>query len=298
MRNKIEYRLLDVFTELPFGGNQLAVFPQAEGLSTELMQRLANELNLAETTFVSAGEGEREPRVRIFTPAFEMPFAGHPTIGTAICLAMLDGDNGRSEWTLQENVGPVSVRVDLDGAQPRATLAVAQLPEVSESSLSRADAAALLGVAEAEVIAEPLISSCGYPFQVIQLASAEAVARTTVQSAAWQRLLADHPVPDLYVVSVDGDRAKVRMFCIEIGIQEDPATGSAAAALAGVLAQPLTDGDYRYLLSQGEELGRPSQLQLDFSKRQGAVSAVEVSGSARLVGEGAFYLDQLCLQRG
>ncbi len=286
----LKYQLLDVFTRQPFGGNQLAVFSQAEGLTTAQMQQLAKELNLAETTFVSAGEAERMPRVRIFTPACEVDFAGHPTIGTAIALASQQTDQRCSDWQLLENVGPVPVKVQLLDSGPVAEFAVAQLPQVSLSPFSLADIAAVISLNLTDIVGETQHSSCGLPFHVIELTGREALAQAAADSARWQQVIGDDPNASLYLFCREGEQIFARMFGIAVGIAEDPATGSAAAALAGVLAQSLSEGDYAVEITQGVEMGRPSQISLCFSIAAGALTRVTVAGSAVLMGEGQFYL--------
>jgi len=286
----LKYQLLDVFTRQPFGGNQLAVFPDAEGLTTVQMQQLAKELNLAETTFVCAGEAAHAPRVRIFTPACEVDFAGHPTIGTAIALASAEADQRHSHWQLLENVGPVPVQVQLLESGPVAAFEVAQLPEVSLSPFSIADIAAVISLNLTDIVGETRHSSCGLPFQVIELTGRDALARAAADSARWQHVIGDDPNASLYLFCREGEQIFARMFGIAVGIAEDPATGSAAAALAGVLAQSRSDGDYEVEITQGVEMGRPSQISLSFSIAAGMVTRVCVAGSAVLMGEGQFYL--------
>jgi len=288
----LKYLLLDVFTQQPFGGNQLAVFPEAEGLSKAQMQQLAKELNLAETTFVSAAESPQQPRVHIFTPACEVDFAGHPTVGTAIALASRAGLQGESDWQLMENVGPVPVRVNLSGQQNRASFDVAQLPQVSPSMFSKEDLANVISLKLTDIIGETHHSSCGLPFQVIELTDRQALAQAAADSARWQQVIGDDPNASLYLFCREGERIYARMFGIAVGIAEDPATGSAAAALAGVLALSLSDGAYEVSITQGVEMGRPSQLQLSFQKDAGQVSRVSVGGSAVLMGEGQFNLPE------
>lgn len=290
------YHLLDVFTDQIFGGNPLAVFPEAEGLDEERMQRVARELNLSETVFVLPPQTPGcTHRVRIFTPARELPFAGHPTVGTAILLVSLgavpvEGDSAR--LVLEEGVGPVPVSVRLRNGTPVfAQLSAAMLPEVRPAPPA-AEIAAGLSLAEADLGSGeqgPEVVSCGVPFLIVPLRDREALARARVDMGLWERFLAEPWTGSVYLVA-PGEAAdlRTRMFGPAMGIVEDPATGAAASALAGYLAlrAPQAEGTLRWTVEQGIEMGRPSRLELEADKRGGAVTAVRVGGAAVRVGEG------------
>jgi trans-2,3-dihydro-3-hydroxyanthranilate isomerase len=292
------YYTLDVFTDRVFGGNPLAVFPDAREIPAGQMQRAARELNLSETVFVlppQTAEGTR--RLRIFTPGVELPFAGHPTVGTAILLAMLgevamEGDEARIVF--EEGVGPVPVTIRGRGGKPDfAQLSAAMLPE-SRPAPAREEIAALLGLSADEVGAEGYEAeavSCGVPFVIAPLRDLDALGRARVDPAVWQRLLADAWAPHVYVFTPETGSAadfRVRMFAPAMGIVEDPATGGAASAFAGYLATrgAAADGTLRWTVEQGIEMGRPSTLYLEADKADGAVTAIRVGGSAVLVGKG------------
>ncbi len=280
---KLAYVTCDVFTDVPFGGNQLAVFPDADGVPDALMQRIARELNLAETVFVQRS-ARHTCRVRIFTPARELPFAGHPTVGAACVLSALDRLGGSTEIVFEEGVGPVPVSIS--GAT--ATLTAAQLPEVTPAPVDATQAAELLGLAPAEVIGEPCVVSCGVPFVLVPLHTRAALGHARLRLDAWDRLLGHAAVRELYPVTrdaIDGFDLQVRMFAPAFGIPEDPATGGAAAAVAGWLAQsePRDGRTLRWTLAQGFEMGRPSRLVVEADTRDGAVSAVRVSGQTVLM---------------
>ena len=213
-------------------------------------------------------------------------------VGTAIALASRAGLQGESDWQLMESVGPVPVRVNLSGQQNRASFDVAQLPQVSPSMFSKEDLANVISLKLTDIIGETHHSSCGLPFQVIELTDRQALAQAAADSARWQQVIGDDPNASLYLFCREGERIYARMFGIAVGIAEDPATGSAAAALAGVLALSLSDGAYEVSITQGVEMGRPSQLQLSFQKDAGQVSRVSVGGSAVLMGEGQFNLPE------
>lgn len=298
MRKVYPYTLLDVFTDQIFGGNQLAVFTQADGLSDEQMQKMANEMNLMETTFVQQGASEHSPRVRIFTTADEMPFAGHPTIGTAICLAEKAGQvNEVSQWTLIENVGPVPVTVQADDHQFSAEFTTAVLPELTESALDREQMARLAGVASDDLVSAPFKGNCGAPFTLIELKDREAVDRIQLQPAYKDLLCADDDWPAFYFFCRESQQLYARMICQEINLVEDPATGSAAAAVSGYLAQSmaLASGVHSFCIHQGVQMGRPSVLTLNITVKEGSqgltgVEKVSVSGQAVIVGEGYLRL--------
>jgi len=296
----------DVFTERIFGGNPLAVFPEAQGLSAAQMQRIAGELNLSETAFVTpAGDLTHTRRVRIFTPRIELPFAGHPTIGTAYVLAAIGqaalGDEG-TQMTLEENVGLVRVDVQArDGLPVSARLWAAQLPVFGPPTPGRAELARLLSL-EVEALAagplDPQAVSCGVPFTFIPLRDREALGRARLDLGAWKQLLSDFWAPHVYCLALDpeleGSDLRVRMFAPAMGIEEDPATGAAATALAGYLgrraAQP--DGTLRWVVEQGFEMGRPSLLEVEADKRDGEITAVRVGGKCVIVSQGVMEVPE------
>ncbi len=166
-----EYYLLDVFTNQPFSGNPLAVFANADGLATSRMQAFANELNLAETVFLGAVTGSNHYPMRIFTPTEELPFAGHPTVGTAHLLAALRLVNPKQTLVLQPPIGELAVNY----AQGQVTFTTAQPAKVTHSRLDHASAAALLGLETHQVIGKPVIASCGLPYHLIELADMAAL---------------------------------------------------------------------------------------------------------------------------
>lgn len=291
---------LDVFTDRLFGGNPLAVFPDGAGLTTEQMQAVARELNLSETVFVfPPGSAAETRRLRIFTPGAELPFAGHPTVGTAFALALLGeieltGDH--TDIVFGEGVGPVPVAIAADSGRPTsATLSAAAMPEVRATGVSAAEIAEVLSL-DPEVIATgelaPQAVSCGVPFLFVPVRSLEALGSIVVDLAAWKRHVADTWAPHLFVFHGDGKRAgeplRARMFAPAMGIAEDPATGAAVTALGGYLAldEASGDGTYAWVVEQGVEMGRPSTLHVEADKREGAVTGIRVGGSAVLVSEG------------
>lgn len=298
----VHYHLLDVFTGTRFGGNPLAVVLHgAEALTDAQLQQVAREFNLSETTFVyPPSDPAHTRRVRIFTPGRELPFAGHPTVGTAIALA-LAGEvpmppEGEAVQVLELGVGPTRVVVRAhDGLARWAQLSVAKLPE-ERPPLDRAVVRDALGLRDDDLLPSathpPAVSSCGTPFLVVPLATRDALRRAAIQPAAWSAHLEHTEASFVCCVTAEGagegfDLA-ARVFVPSDGIPEDPATGSAIAALGGYLARrtPRASGTLRWVVTQGSEMGRPSRLELEVDKADGTITAVRVAGEATWMGEG------------
>jgi trans-2,3-dihydro-3-hydroxyanthranilate isomerase len=286
--------IADVFTETAFGGNQLAVFPDGEGLSDRAMQALAREFNFSETTFVLPPQDPRHTRrVRIFTPRTELPFAGHPTVGTAAVLARLglvETSGGATTIVFEEGVGPVAVEIRLGGAAPFARLVLDKEVESPSTLPARQAAAASLSLPEAAVL-EAWFASVGVPFCFVHLADKEAVDRAALDRAAWSASFANAWSPNLFLFAGElppASRLYARMFAPAYGIEEDPATGSGSATLAGCLADrwPDHDGTFTWQIEQGIAMGRPSLLEASAEKRRGRTVRVKVGGSTVLVAEG------------
>ena len=321
MTRVLRFVTCDVFTDVAFAGNQLAVVFGAEGLSDDTLLAVAREFNYSETTFVSAPEREDTTRrVRIFTPGGEVPFAGHPTLGTAHVLVAtgevpMPADATETTLVLGENVGPVPVRVRLAGGAPvEAELTTAQPPEERTDGVpSPADLARVLSLAPSDVPGgdggshAPMGVSCGLPFLVVPLASVDAVRRARIDAAAWEAQLrgtwASEPIVFALVrPDVADDRAglpptladvdiRARVFVPGLSVPEDPATGSANACLAAYLAaRTPRDGTLRWRVAQGVEMGRPSRLSLSVEKRGGLIDAVRVAGASVVVSEGTLRI--------
>ncbi len=277
------YEVIDVFSEVPFAGNPLAVFLDAEGLSSDEMQMLARELNLSETTFVSAPELEgTQARVRIFTPGAELPFAGHPTIGTAFALV----DSGRvsaRDFALHENVGAVAIRVESARAPFVAWLR--SPPLQFGRCFDRAACASALGLRADDLLGEHPIEaiSAGNPFLYVPLRDRATVDRAELEIAAMRRAVDDPARDEVFVFTPTPDGVYARMFAPALGIREDPATGSATGPLGGYLAKhgliPTVDGT-RFVNEQGVKMQRRSLIHGILEVRDGRVAAVEVGGSA------------------
>jgi trans-2,3-dihydro-3-hydroxyanthranilate isomerase len=304
--HNVDYRyiLADVFTETIFGGNQLAVLPDARGLTAERMQAITREFNLSETVFVLPPEDPGNTRrLRIFTPGFEVPFAGHPTVGTAYVLAAI-GDvplaGATTRIVFEEGVGAVRVAIQARGGRPvAAQLTAAQLPSAGPEPPAAEELARVLGLGPSEILADggdrPAAYSAGVPFLFVPLRDQAAVDRARIDAAAWQRSLAQSWAPHVYVFayqqSEGGGRVYSRMFAPAMNIPEDPATGAAAAALAGYLGRrDMAPGTRHWSIAQGVAMGRPSTIAVEFDNTGGAIAEVRVGGAAVLLGEGVLRL--------
>jgi trans-2,3-dihydro-3-hydroxyanthranilate isomerase len=305
MKTAYEFHTLDVFTQKRFGGNPLAVFPDAGGLGTELMQQIAREMNLSETTFVLPSENSRALcRVRIFTPSSELPFAGHPTVGTGYLLATLGRIPLREERAtavFEEGVGLVPIEVRARAGKPDfVQLTAAKLPEFGPLPPDREQLAALLGIQPPDILEgadRPRAASCGVPFLFVPVRDRSVLARASPDIARWHAILGQYWARDVFIFSRDpelpGSNLRARMFAPEHGIAEDPATGAACAALGGYLAERATisDGTLRCVVEQGFEMKRPSLLHVETDLKGGRITAVRVGGHAVLVSHGSLKLD-------
>jgi trans-2,3-dihydro-3-hydroxyanthranilate isomerase len=296
---RYDFMTVDVFTDKAFGGNQLAVLTDARGLTTEAMQKIAREFDYPETTFVlPAADPAHSRRVRIFTPGGELPFAGHPTVGTA-CALVMSNQCAVGELVLEEGVGPVSVSTTKEGGAFSARLRVNRPPEVSEKIPTSKNMAAVLSL-EPNEIGRVFCAGMGPRFTLAQASSREAVDRAQIDHQSWRKILADSWGPHVFVFAGelrDGSEIYGRMFAPSLGIPEDPATGAAAAAIVGVAA--VTDGTgqsgkFSLDILQGVMMGRPSFLSASAEVKSGAVSAIEVGGGCVFVAEGKIEVpDQL-----
>ena len=284
----VEYLVYDVFTDRAFGGNPLAVIPDASGLAEEQLQRVAREFNFSETTFVFPAEAGGDARVRIFTPTMEIPFAGHPTVGTALALR----DLGRvgAEMVLELGVGPIPVTID-----GRAARFVTRVPLQTWPGPSVEVIAASIGQPTENIRTDrhpPVIASVGLPFAIAELTDKAALSQALPNTDAFRAFDPHWPTDshyDLLVYVRDGNMIEARMFAPLDGIPEDPATGSAAAALAAFLGQ-LEGDSARFAISQGVDMGRPSRIAAEVTVEDGTPVAVTIEGEAVRVMEGRLVL--------
>lgn len=302
----LTFYTLDVFTDVRFGGNPLAVVLDADGLSTERMQAIAREFNLSETVFVLASEKPAHTaKIRIFTPQKELPFAGHPTIGTAALLAELRApvQNGEQDAliVLEQGIGTVRVgaRHRGDGTAfaefdaPRLPAEAGILPPTEILSAG-------LGLIPSEIGFEnhkPLCFAVSQTFGFIPVSTLEAIARAKINGSHWDRAFEEQGIGGVYLYTRQCERTAsafhVRMFAPQLGVPEDPATGLAALCFAGVIQHfdRLPDGLHRRTIEQGYEMGRPSHISLTLSVASGKVESVRIGGSVVRVSSGTIEIE-------
>jgi trans-2,3-dihydro-3-hydroxyanthranilate isomerase len=292
------YQVFDVFTDSPLAGNALAVVLDAEGLGGEQMQAIAREFRLSETAFILP---PRKPahaaQLRIFTPAQELSFAGHPTVGSAVCLGLERfGPDLDAVLVLEEGVGPVRCGVKLGRGRGFAEFDCPALPEQAGSPAFKEAAAAALHLAPAEIGFEnhrPSVWSVATEFHFVPVRNLDVLGRATVNSGVWADAFGSRPA-FIYTRETRGygHSFAARMFAPHLGIPEDPATGSAVAAFAGVIqffdANP--DGVHLALIEQGYEMSRPSHIQVEMTVSGGELSMVRIGGSAVRVMQGTIEI--------
>ena len=288
---RYDFMTLDVFTDKPFGGNQLAVLTDARGLTSEAMQTIAKEFDYPETTFVLPPDDPAHARrVRIFTPGGELPFAGHPTVGTA-CALVKSNHCAAGDFVLEEGVGPVFVSAGQEARAFSARLRIERAPDVSETVPASNDVAAVLSLQPSHVL-RVFCAGMGPRFTFAQVGSKDIVDRAQLDHQLWRQLLADSWGAQLFVFAGelrDGSELYARMFAPALGIAEDPATGAAAAAIVGTAALAAgRSGTFRLDVVQGVAMGRPSFLSASADVEGGAVSAIEVGGGCAFIAEGQF----------
>ena len=297
------YLLYDVFTTERLAGNPLAVVLDSNGLDTAGMQAIAREFNLSETVFVLPPDNPKHRnRIRIFTPDYEMPFAGHPTVGAAIALAELAGESGAGIFVLEENIGPVRCAVSSHDGATFAEFDLAKLPERLELKADAEAIGAALGLAPHELGFENhrvSFWSAGVPYVAIPVADLEAAAKIRLDNQAWAELAprkSEWAFASPYVYcreTVHHDSAfHVRMIVPGTPSYEDPATGSAAAAFAGAIMHfdAPREGTSQLWIEQGLEMGRPSRIRLELNVDGGKLTSARIGGHAIKVAEGKLFV--------
>jgi trans-2,3-dihydro-3-hydroxyanthranilate isomerase len=282
------YVVVDVFTDRAFGGNPLAVFIDPPDLTTDQMQAIAREMNLSETTFVRPGAAEGRFRVRIFTPAEELPFAGHPTVGTSLVLAAKGWTGECREIVLEEGVGPVRVAL----GQNQATFFREGAPKEQPCDATREHVAGCLGLPEEEIAASPWQASYGTFTLMVPLVDRSSVGAAALRREVFERLgLAARGVYAFAVTGQTPGEAELhaRFFAPGLGVGEDPATGSAAASLAGSIRGLAANERLRMRITQGVEMGRPSLIETETTYRDGTVTGISIGGNAVIIGEGRLH---------
>jgi trans-2,3-dihydro-3-hydroxyanthranilate isomerase len=290
------FATLDVFTDTRFAGNPLAVVLEPGGLDTPAMQTIAREFNLSETVFVfPPDDSASRAKLRIFTPANELPFAGHPTVGTAALLGRLDG-GGERAFVLEEKIGPVPCRVASTGPDSgRASFEIPRLPAKDADGPDAAAMSSALGIRTADFVTDGLpveLWSAGNPFMIVPLRSLDAMSRCRVDVARFEAAFGGEGRAAAFLFCREareaGNAFHARMFAPGFGVLEDPATGSAVAAFAGYLTAygGYTDGTHIVRIEQGYEMGRPSLLELTLNISGGKLAKASIAGNAVVVMEG------------
>jgi len=290
---KYTFHIVDVFSSTPFGGNQLAVLPDARSISTEGMQKIAREFNFGETTFVLPKKDPANTcRVRIFTPRAELDFAGAPSVGTACALVMKQHVrlSDPVQLILEENVGLVTVDVAQRNGVFHGTLTLSGKVEAPTGAPSATELAAVLSV-DAAAVSQVFFAGVGVPFCFVQLTSNEVVDRAAMNRAAWAATLSRAWSPHIFFFAGDlrdGGKPYARMWAPALGIEEDPATGAACAALVGVMASKHDFGGtaYRLSIQQGVSMGRRSEIEAEARKSGGVVTSVSVGGATAYIASG------------
>ena len=292
---KLPYSILDVFTRSPLKGNALAVVPKADGLMDNEMQAIAREFNLSETVFICKPQNERNSAaLRIFTPYQELPFAGHPTVGAAVALGL---NSRASAIRMEEKVGLVTALFErLDRRSGEARFTLPRLPQRIADLPDRLGIAQALGIDVEEIgcdVYKPAVFSAGVTFHLVPVRDASVLRKVRVNKTAWDQVFhQEHHSAYVFTLTPeerDNDIA-ARMFGMDIG--EDPGTGSAAAALIGLLAeQAMGTGQTDYVLRQGHEMGRPCRITLQLRKDNDVLVHGAIGGEAVVVGEGVLDLD-------
>jgi trans-2,3-dihydro-3-hydroxyanthranilate isomerase len=293
LNKSYRYRVVDVFTTEPLQGNPLAVFPDASDLSTSLMQKIAREFNLSETVFVfPASRAECAAKLRIFTPAKEMDFAGHPTVGSAYIL--LDERKvlpGAAQFVVEENVGPISISVE-SGAAAKIWL---KTPALREGPLiDKSTAAALLGLKASQLLDKPpQVLDAGNPTLFIPVADCATVDAIAFDTTAWKQFKLHNPAPlCVFAFTPTQEGAYSRMFAPDYGIAEDPASGSSTGPLAAYMMKHglcSSKANTRFYSEQGTLMGRRSILHVHL-QGEGGVDGIAVGGDVTPVLEGTLTL--------
>jgi trans-2,3-dihydro-3-hydroxyanthranilate isomerase len=303
----MRYLHLDVFTDRPLEGNQLAVFPATEGLSTGQMQAIAREMNFSESTFIFPAEGTPptragRARMRIFTPSSELPMAGHPTIGSTFALAA-EGTiaPGTTDFVFDLGVGPTPVSLEWDQGKLDFAWMTQLLPAFGNIIEDRPAVAGAAGVDEADLVAGlPIqVISCGVPFLFVPLATRSAVDRASVDARSLARCFQNAGLGNLPVFFFTTDRGTADTGCAEtvysrmlapgFGIAEDPATGGASGPLGCYLVHYeiiASESAHRMISLQGVAMGRPSRIHISIDAKDGGISRVRIGGRAVMVGRG------------
>jgi len=309
-----EFRFLnvDVFTETRFGGNQLAVFVDGQGLSSEEMQKIAQEMNFSETTFVLPAEDPNADwKVRIFTPGRELPFAGHPTLGTAFVLAqegMIDLKEPQTQIILELGIGPTLVTLEVTDQKVGFIEMQQQIPtfEMQYNNLDKVAEAFAIDTQEIKATELPVeVVSCGLPYLIIPVNSLHALETMAPSLAVFEEIRAEVGDIGFFVFSTELDpsvsnkfqpdvQVQSRMFFIDFNLREDPATGSASGPLGGYLVKNGVippKSKIKIISEQGYQMGRPSTVHIKVGMKESEIEDVRVGGHVILVADATLFID-------
>jgi trans-2,3-dihydro-3-hydroxyanthranilate isomerase len=298
----MRYFHLDVFTDTRFEGNQLAVFPEPRGLSTDDMQRIAKEMNFSESTFIFPKEGRGDVKMRIFTPGQELPMAGHPTIGSTFALA-IEGviAKGRDEFVFELGVGPTPVSLEWNASGLAFAWMTQPLPTFGPVIQDRKTLAEAVGVTPSDLVdGLPIqVVSCGVPFLFVPITTRKALDNVSIDRKTYARACRESGTEERPVFFFTTERGSgpetvySRMLAPGFGISEDPATGSASGPLGAYLVRyrVVTPDSARQMLSlQGVAMGRPSRLHISIDSDEDRITRVRVGGQSVLVGRGELLI--------
>ena len=300
---RLDYHLLDVFSDRQFGGNQLAVFPYPPiDLPQQTMQQIAREMNLSEVTFLfPPADPANDYRLRIFTPLAELPMAGHPTVGSAYALAylgLLDDLRGERRIVFEQGVGPIAVTVEATaGGKPTEVWMKQPIPRFQDVFTDRFGIAQMLSIPEAELLEEaPMqVVSSGLPFLYVPVRSLAAIEKVRLQYDKWRSLLAASNAQNVFVTTTEtaceSSMAHSRMFAPALGVSEDAATGSASGPLGAYLLKYGLVSTDDMTVEQGYEMGRPSIIRIRIERRGADNKGVAIGGKCVYVGFGTLLID-------
>lgn len=304
MLNSARYFLLDVFTNKRFGGNQLAIFPDADDITETQMALIARELQLSETVFVK-GPTDRENNfsMRIFTPQMELPTAGHPTIGTSFFMVRyiyFDHEIDEIDLSIEQKVGNIAAKVRVDKGIPVFSSMYQPLPEFIKTIDDRAGFAEMLSLEESALADTPVeVISCGVPFTYIHVKTLEKVKKVKFNVGVWEKLKEKHDISFIYVFTTEAEEPAHhlhgRMFAPDAGIMEDAATGAANGPLGCYCFKhnllKKTDNSLSIISEQGYEMGRPSLIHIDITASEKDITEVKIGGESVPIGQGQIFLD-------
>ncbi|MGB3465620.1 MAG: PhzF family phenazine biosynthesis protein [Cyclobacteriaceae bacterium] len=304
MLNSARYFLLDVFTSQRFGGNQLAIFPDANDFTERQMSTIARELQLSETVFVIQPKDKNNHYgMRIFTPQMELPTAGHPTIGTSFFMVRyinFDEEIDHIDLSIEQQVGIINAKVNVEKGIPVFSSMYQPLPEFIKTIDNKKDFARMLSVEENAIGDTPIeVISCGVPFTFIPIRSLALIKEVKLNVTIWEEMKERYGISFIYVFTTETENpdhhVHGRMFAPEAGIAEDAATGAANGPLGCYLykhnAIEQSEDNATLISEQGFEMGRPSLIHIEITEEEGKINQVKIGGHSVLIGQGQIFLD-------